>query len=139
MSFRTIPTLSQLNERSIDTLSHHLGIEFTEIGDDYLKARMPVDKRTVQPMGRLHGGASVVLAETLGSVAGLLCVESHQSIVGLDINANHLKSAADGWVTGIVRPYHIGRTTQVWNIEIHNDANELICISRLTIAVIEKK
>jgi 1,4-dihydroxy-2-naphthoyl-CoA hydrolase len=139
MIWKTKPTLSQLNERSINTLSHHLGIEFSEIGDDFLKAKMPVDARTVQPMGRLHGGASVVLAETLGSVAGLLCVELHQSIVGLDINANHLKSVATGWVVGTVRPYHIGRTTQVWNIEIHNDANELVCISRLTIAVIDKK
>ena len=114
----------------------HLGIEFLEVGDDFIRGRVPVDERTRQPYGLLHGGVSVALAETLGSVAaGHVAAEGHM-VVGLDINANHLKSARSGWVTGIARPVHIGRSTQVWHIEMHNDDGELTCVSRLTVAVL---
>ena len=114
----------------------HLGIEFLEVGDDFIRGRVPVDERTRQPYGLLHGGVSVALAETLGSVAaGHVAAEGH-TVVGLDINANHLKSARSGWVTGIARPVHIGRSTQVWHIDMHNDDGELVCVSRLTMAVL---
>ena len=114
----------------------HLGIEFLEVGDDFIRGRVPVDERTRQPYGLLHGGVSVALAETLGSVAaGHVAAEGHM-VVGLDINANHLKSARSGWVTGIARPVHIGRSTQVWHIDMHNDDGELTCVSRLTVAVL---
>ena len=114
----------------------HLGMEFLEVGDDFIRGRVPVDERTRQPYGLLHGGVSVALAETLGSVAaGHVAAEGH-AVVGLDINANHLKSARSGWVTGIARPVHIGRSTQVWHIDMHNDDGELTCVSRLTMAVL---
>ncbi len=114
----------------------HLGIEFTEVGPDYLCAKMPVDDRTQQPMGLLHGGASVVLAETLGSVAAQLCVDSTRSYcVGVEINANHIRSARDGYVYGKATPIHIGQSTQVWNIEITDENQKLVCISRITMAV----
>ena len=114
----------------------HLGIEFLEVGDDFIRGRVPVDARTRQPSGVLHGGVSVALAETLGSVAaGHVAAEGH-AVVGLDLNANHLKSARSGWVTGIARPVHIGRSTQVWHIDMHNDDGELTCVSRLTMAVL---
>jgi 1,4-dihydroxy-2-naphthoyl-CoA hydrolase len=116
-----------------------LGIEFTAIGDDFLEGRMPVDKRTTQPLGLLHGGASVALAETLGSVAATLCLDESRFCVGLEINANHLKGVREGFVTGVSRPVHIGKQTQVWEIRITNDAGDLICISRITMAVLEKK
>ena len=114
----------------------HLGIEFLEVGDDFIKARVPVDKRTRQPYGILHGGVSVVLAETLGSCGAASAAPEGHRAVGLDINANHLKSASSGWVTGITRPVHIGRTTQVWQIDMTNDAGELTCVSRITMAVL---
>ena len=114
----------------------HLGIEFLEVGDDFIRGRVPVDERTRQPYGLLHGGVSVALAETLGSVAAGHVVAEGHTVVGLDINANHLKSARSGWVTGIARPVHIGRSTQVWHIDMHNDAGELTCVSRLTMAVL---
>ena len=114
----------------------HLGMEFLEVGDDFIRGRVPVDERTRQPYGLLHGGVSVALAETLGSVAAGHVVAEGHTVVGLDINANHLKSARSGWVTGIARPVHIGRSTQVWHIEMHNDAGELTCVSRLTVAVL---
>lgn len=114
----------------------HLGMEFLVVGDDFIRGRVPVDERTRQPYGLLHGGVSVALAETLGSVAaGHVVAEGHM-VVGLDINANHLKSARSGWVTGIARPVHIGRSTQVWHIDMHNDDGELTCVSRLTMAVL---
>ena len=114
----------------------HLGMEFLEVGDDFIRGRVPVDERTRQPYGLLHGGVSVALAKTLGSVAaGHVAAKGHM-VVGLDINANHLKSARSGWVTGIARPVHIGRSTQVWHIDMHNDAGELTCVSRLTMAVL---
>ncbi|MCV0437694.1 MAG: hotdog fold thioesterase [Hydrogenophaga sp.] len=119
-----------------DTAVQHLGIEFLEVGPDFIRARVPVDTRTKQPYGLLHGGVSVVLAETLGSCgAAYSCAPGHRA-VGLDINANHLKGATSGWVTGVTRPVHIGRTTQVWQIDLSNDAGELTCVSRITMAVL---
>lgn len=119
-----------------NTAVQHLGIEFLEVGADFIRARVPVDTRTKQPYGLLHGGVSVVLAETLGSCgAAYSCPEGHRA-VGLDINANHLKGAISGWVTGITRPVHVGRTTQVWQIDLTNDAGELTCVSRITMAVL---
>jgi 1,4-dihydroxy-2-naphthoyl-CoA hydrolase len=114
-------------------------MSFTEIGDNYLIAKMPVDKRTQQPYGLLHGGASVVLAETLGSVAAMLMVDPDKFYcVGLDINANHIRGIKEGWVYGKTTPVHVGRTTQVWQIEIKNESEQLICVSRITMAVVKK-
>ena len=128
--------LRVLNGLNENTTAQHLGIEITEIGDDFVRGRVPVDHRTKQPFGLLHGGVSVVLAETLGSVAAnYACPPGHQA-VGLDINANHLRAATSGWVTGTARPVHIGRTTQVWAIEMVNDAGELTCVSRITMAML---
>jgi 1,4-dihydroxy-2-naphthoyl-CoA hydrolase len=119
-----------------DTAAQHLGMEFLEVGDDFITARVPVDARTKQPYGLLHGGVSVVLAETLGSCgAAYSCPEGHRA-VGLDINANHLKGTTSGWVTGTTRPVHIGRTTHVWQIDLRNDFGELTCSSRITMAVL---
>jgi len=130
-------SVEQLTAIHVDTAAAHLGIEFLEVGDDFIRARVPVDRRTVQPYGILHGGVSVVLAETLGSSgAAYSCVEG-QRVVGLDINANHLRSATSGWITGIARPVHIGRTTQVWQIDLANDAGQRTCVSRLTLAVLQ--
>jgi 1,4-dihydroxy-2-naphthoyl-CoA hydrolase len=134
------PSLQQLEEWNVNTAAARLGIEFTEIGDDWLTARMPVDSRTVQPFGILHGGASVLLAETIGSCAANYCVDEDKAYcVGLDINANHMRAATQGWVTGTARPYHIGRSTQVWEIRIVDDAGRMVCISRLTMAVVKRK
>jgi 1,4-dihydroxy-2-naphthoyl-CoA hydrolase len=119
-----------------DTAVDHLGMEFLEVGDDFIRARIPVDKRTRQPYGLLHGGVSVVLAETLGSCGAAYAAPEGWRAVGLDINANHIRSATSGWVTGITRPVHVGRTTQVWHIDMHNDAGELTCVSRITMAVL---
>lgn len=119
-----------------NTAITHLGIEFLDVGPDYLKARVPVDARTVQPMGLLHGGVSVVLAETLGSMGAYYASPEGHEVVGLDINANHLRSARAGWVTGVARPVHIGRSTHVWQIELRNEADEMVCISRITMAVL---
>ena len=137
MFTRTI-TLDALQTFGRNTISDHIGIEFTEIGTDYITARMPVDKRTHQPFGILHGGASVVLAETLGSVASFLCIADpeKQHAVGLEINANHVRSVKEGFVYGTVRPIHLGRTTQIWDIQITNEAGKLVCISRLTCAIV---
>lgn len=131
-------TIEALNERSRGTMLEHLGILFTEIGDDFISARMPVDQRTKQPAGILHGGASVVLAESVGSTAGNLAVDfkSHYC-VGLDINANHIRSCTDGFVDGIARPLHLGKATQVWEIRVTQE-EQLVCISRLTMAVLER-
>ena len=119
-----------------DTAPAHLGMEFLEVGDDFIRGRVPVDARTKQPYGLLHGGVSVVLAETLGSCgAAYACSEGHRA-VGMDINANHLRGATQGWVTGIARPVHIGRSTHVWQIELSNDAGELTCVSRITMAIL---
>ena len=133
------PDLVKLNERGKNTAVESLGIVFTEIGEDFIKATMPVDHRTVQPMGLLHGGASVLLAESLGSIAANYCVNRDKSYcVGMEINANHLRSVKSGTVTGITRPLHLGATTQVWEIKIYNQAEKLVCVSRLTIAVVKK-
>ncbi|MFT5915308.1 MAG: 1,4-dihydroxy-2-naphthoyl-CoA hydrolase [Flammeovirgaceae bacterium] len=131
-------TVSQINAFAINMLKH-LAIEFTEVGEDFVSAKMPVDERTQQPMGLLHGGASVVLAESLGSVAGQLCVEEGQYCVGLEINANHLKSVRSGFVYGTAKPIHVGKRTQVWEIRIVDEADDLVCISRITLAVIDKR
>ena len=119
-----------------NTAVSHLGIEFLEVGDDFIRARVPVDRRTVQPYGLLHGGVSVVLAETLGSCGAAYAAPEGHRTVGLDINANHLRGVVSGWVTGTTRPVHIGRSTQVWAIELHNDAGELTCVSRITMAML---
>jgi uncharacterized protein (TIGR00369 family) len=119
----------------VDTTVAHLGIEFLEVGDDFLRARAPVDARTKQPMGILHGGISVLLAETLGSCGAACASPAGQQAVGLDINANHLRSVRDGWVTGVARPVHMGRSTHVWQIEIRNDQDQLTCVSRITMAL----
>ena len=133
-------TLERLNQFSANTLVAHLGIEVTEVGVDYIIAKMPVDHRTHQPLGLLHGGASVALAETLGSVAATCCLDMKtQYCVGLEINANHIKSVREGFVYGITKPIHIGKKTQVWEIRITNEQNELVCISRITMAVIDKR
>ena len=133
-------TLETLNKLSVNTMVTHLGIEFTAIGDDFIEARMPVDHRTHQPLGLLHGGASVALAETLGSVAATCCVDTNkQYCVGLEINANHVKGAREGFVTGVTKPIHVGKKTQVWEIRISNELRELVCISRITMAVIDRK
>lgn len=121
-------------------MTDFLDIRFTQIGEDFLEATMPVTDKTKQPLGLLHGGANVVLAETLGSVAATLTVDtSRQHCVGLEINANHLKSVRDGLVRGVTKPIHLGKKTQVWEIKIYNDHDELTCISRITMAIIDKK
>ena len=131
--------LEKMNAFSINTMVEHLGIKITDFGDDFTCGEMPVDHRTVQPYGLLHGGASAVLAETLGSIAGGMQVNLEtQSVVGVEINCNHLRSARDGWVYGRATPVKIGRKIQVWNIEIKNDDDKLVCVSRLTLAVIDK-
>jgi 1,4-dihydroxy-2-naphthoyl-CoA hydrolase len=132
-------SLEALNKHSENTAVSHLGIEMTAIGDDFLVGRVPVDARTRQPFGLLHGGVSVVLAETLGSMAAYYAIPEGFIALGLDINANHLRSARDGWVTGTARAVHIGRSTQVWHIDMRNDAGELVCVSRLTMSVLEQR
>ena len=122
-----------------DTAIAYLGIEFLAVGDDFIQARVPVDSRTRQPYGLLHGGVSVVLAETLGSCGAAYCTPPGQRVVGLDINANHIRGATGGWVTGVAKPAHIGRTTQVWQIELRDDQGRLTCVSRITMAVLAEK
>ena len=136
--FRRQATVADLNALSEGTAMRPIGIEFTEIGPDFVRATMPVDARTRQPYGLLHGGASVLLAETLGSTAGGLCTGPGQGVVGIEINANHLAGVRDGLVTGTARPLHVGRSTQVWDIRIEDARGRLACISRLTLAVIAR-
>lgn len=137
--FRKDLRLEQLQGLGKGTLSEALGMEFMEIGDNFLKARMPVDHRTMQPQGLLHGGASVALAETLGSVGAALTLDHEKfTCVGLEINANHIKGVRKGFVTGTAMPLHVGLTTQVWDIKLHDEHGKLICVSRLTVAVIKK-
>jgi 1,4-dihydroxy-2-naphthoyl-CoA hydrolase len=132
-------TAEQINPIGKGNMAEYLGIEITEVGEDYLKATMPVDHRTRQPYGLLHGGASVVLAETLGSVGAAFVVDrSKYDCVGLEINANHLRGVRDGLVTGIARPVHIGKSTQVWEIRIHDNRDKIVCISRITVAVLKR-
>jgi len=131
--------LETLNQRSHNTMMEFLGIELIAIGDNYLTAKMPIDYRTKQPMGIMHGGASCVLAESVGSTAANCCVDqSAFYCVGLDINTNHIRSIREGYVIGTAIPYHLGRTTQVWGIEIKNESDQLISINRLTLSVLNK-
>ena len=133
-------TPEQLMQRSRRTLAEHLGIRVTEVGPDYLRATMPVNANTHQPQGILHGGASVALAETVGSLAANLCVDTTKYVcVGQEINANHLRPVASGLVTGTARPFHVGARSQVWGIEIRDENDKLVCVSRITMAVVERK
>lgn len=136
MAFLRRPAPAELDALSAGTAIERLGIAFTEVGDDFLRATMPVDARTIQPYGLLHGGASVLLAETLGSSAGNLCVPEGARVVGIEINANHLRAVTGGYVTGTARPLHVGRSTQVWEIRIEDGEGRLACVSRLTLAVV---
>ncbi|MHA7101324.1 hotdog fold thioesterase [Roseivirga pacifica] len=138
--FHKEATVEAINAMGKNTLTEHIGIEITEVGNDYLVGKMPVDHRTHQPMGLLHGGASVVLAETLGSIAATLTLDlSKQYAVGLEINANHIKGVRDGFVYGKASPIHVGKKTQVWEIRMTNEEGQITCISRITMAVIDKK
>ena len=137
--FRKAASLDALNASSRNTAMQALGIVFTEIGEDFVRGTMPVDARTHQPYGLLHGGASVLLAETLGSSAGNLCVADDAMCVGIEINANHLAGVREGFVTGTARPLHVGRSTQVWEIRIEDDRGRLACVSRLTLAVVPRR
>jgi len=132
-------TVAHIHPLGKNTMAEYLGMEFTEVGEDFIKGRMPVDHRTRQPYGLLHGGASVALAETLGSVGAALVVDHHKyKAVGLEINANHVRGVREGYVTGTARPLHIGKTTQVWEIRITDDRDKLVCISRHTVAILPK-
>lgn len=131
--------LSDFAHMGNGTMSEHIGIEWTELGADYLKARMPVDHRTNQPYGLLHGGASCVLAETIGSVASAMVIDTDKYIcVGLEINANHIRGVREGFVIGTATPFHIGASTHVWDIKIHDTREKLVCISRLTVVILKK-
>ncbi|MBO9642458.1 MULTISPECIES: PaaI family thioesterase [Pseudacidovorax] len=132
-------SIEELTRSHVGTVGGHIGLEFVEIGDDYIVGRVPVDARTIQPYGILHGGVSVVLAETLGSCGAHYSVPEGERTVGLDVNANHLRAASKGWVTGTARPVHRGRSTHVWQIELRNDEGELTCVSRLTMAVLQPR
>ncbi len=132
------PTPELINSLFVRTMAQHLGIEFTEVGDDYLAAKMPVDERTHQPDGILHGGASATLAETLGSIAGAFCVDAEKKrVVGVELNCNHIRSVRTGEVYGTARPLHLGSLTQVWDIRIVNADQKLVCVARLTLAVLD--
>jgi 1,4-dihydroxy-2-naphthoyl-CoA hydrolase len=132
-------TAEELNSGGAGTLIAHLGMRFTEVGEDFVRGTMPVDARTMQPYGLLHGGASVALAETLGSMGATMCVDTKEYVcVGQEINANHVRAARAGQVTGTARPVHVGGRTQVWIIDIRDDAGNLVCTSRLTIAIIRR-
>ena len=138
--FKDDISLEQLNLLNKNNLGEHLGIVFTELGDNYIKATMPVDHRTQQPYGLLHGGASVALAETIGSVASAMVIDTDKNIcVGLDINANHVRGVRSGFVTGIAKPVHIGSSTHVWEIKIYDEQEKLVCISRLTVSILAKR
>jgi 1,4-dihydroxy-2-naphthoyl-CoA hydrolase len=136
--WRVASTPEELTERGSHTLSGYLGIRIVEIGPDFLRATMPVNEHTHQPFGVLHGGASVALAETVGSMASMLCVDSNYLALGQDINANHLRKVSAGLVTATARPFHLGRTSHVWHIEIRDEQERLVCVSRLTMAVVER-
>jgi 1,4-dihydroxy-2-naphthoyl-CoA hydrolase len=137
--WQSLRTLEDLNGNRDGTLIGTLGILFTEIGEDFVRGTMPVDARTVQPYGLLHGGASVALAETLGSMGAAMCVNAQEyQVVGQEINANHVRAARSGLVTGTARAVHLGGRTHVWSIDIVNDAQKLVCISRITMAVIKR-
>lgn len=132
--------LEKVNARGEKTLVEHLDIQVTEIGGDFLTGTMPVDERTVQPLGLLHGGASCVLAESLGSIAANMCLDPDKYVaVGQSINASHIRSARSGRVTGKAKAFHLGRSSQIWEILIHDEQDKLICVSRLTMSVIERR
>ncbi len=132
-------SLKIVNDRAKQSMPEFLGIEFVELGDDFLSARMPVNERTRQPLGIMHGGASCVLAETIGSTAAQFCVDDQQYYcVGLDINTNHIRSVREGFVLGIARPFHLGKTTQVWGINISNEEGKLVSVTRLTMAILQQ-
>ena len=136
--FRRPRTAEELNAHGQNTAVSHLGIHIVEVGEDFLRGTMPVDQRTKQPYGLLHGGSSAMLAETLASVAANMCVEKEgQQAVGLELNCNHVRGVTQGFVTGTARPVHVGRKTQVWDIRIEDERGKLCCVSRLTLAVIE--
>lgn len=138
--WHTTPSLEQMNALSKDTAVQHMGIEYVEIGDDYLVGTMPVDSRTVQPMRILHGGSNVLLAESLGSIASSLVMDPTKSIcVGLEINANHVRACRKGRVKGVCKPIHLGRTTHLWEIRIEDEEGRLSCISRLTMAILPRE
>ena len=138
--FKTNLSVEELNKWASNTLAEQIGIEITSIGDDYVEAKMPVDRRTHQPIGLLHGGASVALAETIGSISAMLCLDaSKQYCVGLEINANHIKAVKSGFVIGRTKPIHIGKWTQVWEIKITLPEGDLVCVSRITMAVLDKR
>lgn len=126
-----------VTKRNEKTMSDYLDIEYLEVGDDYLVARMPVDHRTRQPLGMMHGGASCVLAETVGSIAANFCVDAGHYCVGLDINTNHIRSVREGYVTATAKPFHLGKSTQVWGIEIKDESDRLVSVNRLTMAVMK--
>jgi 1,4-dihydroxy-2-naphthoyl-CoA hydrolase len=133
-------TIGKMQSFASHTMNEYIGIELTELGEDYLKGTMPVDHRTKQAYGLLHGGASVTLAETIGSIASAMVIDSEKYFcVGLEINANHIRSAMEGFVTGIARPVHLGNSTHVWDIRINDEAGKLVCISRLTVAILKRK
>lgn len=137
--WQTEITIESLTKRCANTMVDYLGIEFIEVGDDFIVARMPIDHRTKQPLGIMHGGASCVLAETVGSTAGNCAVDPEKNYcVGLDINTNHIRSIREGFVIGTAKPFHLGRSTQVWSIEIFNEKKQLISVNRLTLAVLAK-
>ena len=131
-----LPSLDALNQRCRNSLSDHLGIEFVDVGDDFLTARMPIDQRTVQPQDIMHGGASAALAETVGSVAGNYCVDPKSYYcVGLELNINHLRPVKRGWVDAVAKPLHLGRKTQVWEIKVYDEKKKMVSIARLTLMV----
>ncbi|MDE3046693.1 MAG: hotdog fold thioesterase [Verrucomicrobiota bacterium] len=133
-------SLEEVNRRSKNTLSDHLNIDFVDVGDRHLTARMPVESRTHQPMGIMHGGASAALAETVASAAANYCVDQKEKVcVGLELNINHLRPVQSGFIEAIAEPLHLGRTTQVWDIKIHDSQQRLVSVARLTLAVIEKR
>jgi 1,4-dihydroxy-2-naphthoyl-CoA hydrolase len=133
-------TVEKLNPLGQNTMATHIGIEWVEVGENFIKAKMPVDQRTNQPYGLLHGGASCVLAETLGSVASAMAIDhSKFYCVGIEINANHIRGVRAGYVTGVVQPLHLGSTTHVWDIKIYDEKEKLVCVSRLTVAILIRK
>ncbi|MEI9943003.1 MAG: hotdog fold thioesterase [Chitinophagaceae bacterium] len=133
-------SIEKIEPIGANTMAEHLGIEWVEVGENFIKAKMPVDHRTQQPYGLLHGGASCVLSETVGSVASAMVIDHSKFVcVGLEINANHVRSAREGYVTGIATPLHLGNNTHVWDVKIYDGANKLVCVSRLTVAVIPRK
>ena len=138
--WKTTPNIEVMNGLTKNTMDNYLGIEYIEAGDDFLLAKMPVDHRTKQPMGILHGGANVVLAESMGSFAAVCCIDpTKKSVVGVEINANHLKSVRSGFVFGKATPVRIGRSIHVWRIEISDEKGNLTCVSRITVAILDKK